>query len=170
MLFTLHFQCVKVFFCSDQLSNFVSEGFQRNFPVVNRSKLSLAHILKQSGDDVLLELFFFLGALPLQVSLARIGKPDDLPPRSCRMLFGPIKSSEDSISEEDGQDIHIVDCPIEPEVRFKKAPTRKKKKITSEDESGASVEEGAFLAKIANLGQTINTDDESTAESEDLNE
>jgi hypothetical protein len=31
----------------------------------------------------------------------------------------PIESSEDSTSEEeDGQDMHIVDCPIEPEVRF----------------------------------------------------
>jgi hypothetical protein len=62
-----------------------------------------------------------------------------------------------------------VDCPIELEVRFKKAPARKRKKVTSEDESGASVEEGAFLAKIANLGQTNNTDDESTQESEDSN-
>jgi hypothetical protein len=83
----------------------------------------------------------------------------------------PIESSEDSTSEEeDGQDMHIVDCRIEPEVRFNKAPTRKRRKITSEDESGASVKEGAFLAKIANLGQTINTDDESTVESEDSNE
>jgi hypothetical protein len=82
----------------------------------------------------------------------------------------PIESSEDSTSEEDGQDMHIVDCPIEPEVRFKKGPARKRKKVTSEDESGASVEEGAFLAKIANFGQTNNTDDESTQESEDSSE
>jgi hypothetical protein len=83
----------------------------------------------------------------------------------------PIKSSEDSTSEEDdGQDMHMVDCPIEPEVRFKKSPARRRKKVTSEDESGVSVEEGAFLAKITNLRQTSNTDDESTQESEDLNE
>jgi hypothetical protein len=83
----------------------------------------------------------------------------------------PIKSSEDSTSEEeDGQSMHIVDCPIEPEVRFEKSLTRKRRKITSEDKSGASVEEGAFLAKIANLGQTNNTDDESTQESEDSSE
>jgi hypothetical protein len=66
--------------------------------------------------------------------------------------------------------MHIVDSSIEPEVRFKKAPARKRKKVTSEDESGASFKEGAFLAKIANLGQTNNTDDESTQESEDSNE
>jgi hypothetical protein len=36
----------------------------------------------------------------------------------------PIESSEDSTSEEDdGQDLHIVERPIEPEVRFKKKPS-----------------------------------------------
>jgi hypothetical protein len=50
-----------------------------------------------------------------------------------------------------------------------KTPKRKRRKVTSEDESSASVEEGAFRKKIVNLGQTIDTEDESTVESEDSN-
>ena len=77
-----------------------------------------------------------------------------------------IESSDESTSEEENDpDLHIVDCPIEPEVRFAKAPNSKKRKVTSDEESGASAEEGAFLKKIANLGQNI--DDESTVESEE---
>jgi hypothetical protein len=76
----------------------------------------------------------------------------------------PIEHSDDSTSEEEEtKDMHTVDCPIEPEVIFK-TPKRKRRKVTSKDESSASVEEGAFKKKIANLGQTIDTKDESTVQ------
>jgi hypothetical protein len=79
----------------------------------------------------------------------------------------PIKRSDDSTSAEEGtKDMRTVDCPIEPEVSFK-TPKHKRRKVTSKEESSASVEEGAFRKKIANLGQTIDIEDESTIESED---
>jgi hypothetical protein len=80
----------------------------------------------------------------------------------------PIERSDDTTSEEEEgtRDIHTVDCPIEPDVSFK-TPKHKRRKVTSEEESSASVEEGAFRQKIANLGQIVDTEDESTVESED---
>jgi hypothetical protein len=81
----------------------------------------------------------------------------------------PIERSGDSTSEEEEgtKDMHTVDCAIVPEVSFK-MPKHKRRKVTSEEKSSASVEEGAFRQKIANLGQIIDTEDESTVESEDL--
>jgi hypothetical protein len=79
----------------------------------------------------------------------------------------PIERSDDSTSEEEGtKDMHTVYCPIVPEVSFE-TNKRKRRKVTSEEESSASVEEGAFRKKIANLGQIIDSEDESTVESED---
>jgi hypothetical protein len=64
--------------------------------------------------------------------------------------------------------MHTVDCPIEPEVSFK-TPKHRRRKVISEEESSASVDEGAFRQKIAALGQIMDIDDESTVESEDSN-
>jgi hypothetical protein len=73
---------------------------------------------------------------------------------------------QDSTSEdEDTKDLHNVDCPIEQEVSFK-MPKHKRRKVTSDEESSASFEEGAFRQKIANLGQALD-EDESTEEFDD---
>jgi hypothetical protein len=77
----------------------------------------------------------------------------------------PIEHDSTSEEEDGTKDLHTVDCPIEPEVSFK-MPKHKRRKVTSDDESSSSVEEGAFRQKIANLGQIID-EDESTEESED---
>jgi hypothetical protein len=76
----------------------------------------------------------------------------------------PIEQDSTS-EEEETKDLHNVDCPIEPEVSFKMPKHKRRKKVTSEKESSASVEEGAFRQKIANLGQVLD-EDEFTEESD----
>jgi hypothetical protein len=77
----------------------------------------------------------------------------------------PIEQDSTSEDEEGTKDLHKVDFPIEPEVSFK-MPRNKRRKVTSDKESSASVEEGAFRQKITNLGQVFD-EDESTEESDD---
>jgi hypothetical protein len=77
----------------------------------------------------------------------------------------PIEHNSTSEEEDGTEDLHTVDCPIELEVSFK-MPKHKRRKVTSDDESSARVEEGAFRQKIAKLGQIID-EDESTEESDD---
>jgi hypothetical protein len=78
--------------------------------------------------------------------------------------MGPPRKVESKIRSRQTKDLHNVDCPIEPEVSFK-MPKHKRRKVTSDEESSASVEEGTFRQKIANLGQVLNKD-ESTEESD----
>jgi hypothetical protein len=85
-------------------------------------------------------------------------------PKSARKQ--PIEQDSTSEDEDGTKDPHNIDCPIEPEVSFRMPKQHKMRKVTSDEESSASVEEGAFRQKIANLGQVLD-EDESTEESDD---
>jgi hypothetical protein len=74
------------------------------------------------------------------------------------------RASDSSSDEDNDKDLQIVDCPIET------IPKRKKRKVSNDALSSLSDEEKAFKNKIANLGQTIETTDESTVSSEESEE
>jgi hypothetical protein len=71
------------------------------------------------------------------------------------------RNNVSSSDEDSPKDMENVECLVEH------VPTRKRRKVSYEDQSTASTEEKAFKAQIANLGQTNETSDEFTVSSED---
>jgi hypothetical protein len=72
------------------------------------------------------------------------------------------RTNASSSDEDNHNDLNnIVGCCVED------VPKRKKRRVSHEEQSTTSTEEQAFKDKIANLGQTNETSDESTVSSED---
>jgi hypothetical protein len=72
------------------------------------------------------------------------------------------RTNVSSSDEDNHNDLHnIVKCPVQD------TPKRKRRKVFYEEQSTASTKAKAFKDKIANLGQTNETSDESTVSSED---